>query len=474
MSLIDWALLLAVLLLAGWRILAPAGKWLLPSLGAVVVLATAQILTEELYWHFLPAYCLTVVLGVSAAKLRAAPPAWLIWLARAGLAVGIVLAVAPFALFVPVPDLPVPSGPFAVGTEVYRWVDAARDETATGDPSDKRNVIAQAWYPAHAPCGEHSVYMDGLDKLPPSGAAFYVMRGYDRIDTHATLNAGISSRKLWPVVIFSPGFGGPRALYTGLAAELASRGCVVLTLDHPYEAAITQLADGSIARRIDTSPRDLDARDAWMADQLEVRALDVQFALDRLVEGTGRLKGHVDLSRVVAVGHSFGGASAVAATGRDRRIAAAANIDGTPYGELPVLDRPFLLLQSDYAVTAHGESFRARNGRLLEQATAPAWRYEVLRANHLVFMDVPLSLTPLARWALSRIVGGNLVGGSRDPVEVQRMAADILDAFIRETLLGESGLVTSTVARYREIKGGPIEGSATAAGPIRPQGSPRR
>jgi pimeloyl-ACP methyl ester carboxylesterase len=167
------------------------------------------------------------------------------------------------------------------------------------------------------------------------------------------------------------------------------------------------------------------------------------------------LKGHVDLSRVVAVGHSFGGATAVAATGRDRRIAAAANIDGTPYGELPVLDRPFLLLQTDHAVTGHGENFMTRNSRLLDQATAPAWRYEILRANHLVFMDVPLALTPPARWALSRTVGGNLVGGSRDPVEAQRMAADILDAFIRETLLGESGLVTSTVARCREIEGGP-------------------
>ena len=202
-----------------------------------------------------------------------------------------------------------------------------------------------------------------------------------------------------------------------------------------------------------------------MAAQLEVRARDVQFALDRLVEGAGRLRGHFDLSRVVAVGHSFGGATAVAATGRDRRIAAAANVDGTPYGELPVLDRPFLLLQSDHAVTAHGESFLARNRRLLEQAAAPAWRYEVLRANHLVFMDVPLCLAPPGRWALSRIVGGNLVGGSRDPVEAQRTTADILDAFIRETLLGESGLVARTVARGREIKGGPITGSAAADRP---------
>ncbi len=470
MSLIDWALLLAVLAVAGWRIVAPAGRRLLWALGIVIVLAAAQILTEEFYWHFLPAYLLIAVLGVSAAKLPAKPPAWSIWLARAGLAVAMGLAVAPFALFVPVPELPAPSGPFAVGTEIYRWVDASREETATEDPSDKRNVIAQAWYPAQAAGDKRSTYMEGLDDLPLIDSLLpgIMMQSYGRIDTHATLNAEVSGQKLWPVVIFSPGFGAPRAFYTGLAAELASRGYVVLMLDHPYEAAVTQLADGSIAKRIDTSPYDVDARDAWMADQLDIRARDVQFALDRLVEGAGRLKGHVDLSRIVAMGHSFGGATAIAAAGRDPRIAALVNIDGTPYGELPVIRRPFMLLQSDYAVTTHGDSFMARNKQLLEQATAPAWRYEVLHANHLDFMDVPLYFAPPGHWALSLVVGGDLFGGSRGPLETQHAASDILDAFIRETLSGESGLLKSTEARFSEIAGGPIERSAAATGPSRP------
>ena len=461
MSLIDWTVLLAVLVVAGWRIIAPAGRWLLPALGVLCVLAVGQVLAEEFYWQFLPAYLLIAALGVSATRLRSKPPAWLIWFARTGLVVVMVLAVTPFALLVPVPVLSAPTGPFAVGTEIYRWVDASRDEPATENSSDKRNVIAQAWYPALAPGRERSVYMDGLANLPPTVTLLprFVMRSYDRINTHATLNAEISNQKLWPVVIFSPGFGAPRAFYTGLATGLASRGYVVLALDHPYESAVTQLADGTIAARIDTSPADVDARDAWMAEQLNIRAMDVRFALDRLVEGAGRLKGHVDLSRVIAMGHSFGGATAVAA-GRDSRIAAVANIDGTPYGELPVLQRPFILLQSDYAVTTHGDSFMTRNKRLLEQTSAPAWRYEVLRANHVVFMDAPLFFAPPAVWALSQIFGGNLFGGSRGAVETQRAAADTLDAFIRETLLGESGAVTSAVARYSEIKGGRIEKEA--------------
>lgn len=447
----------------------------MPSLGAVVVLAATQVLTEDFYWHFLPVYFLIAVLGVSAVRLPTKSPAWSIWLARAGLAGAMVLAIAPFALFVPVPVLTTPSGPFAVGTVIYRWVDASRAETATKNPSDKRNVIAQAWYPAQTRGGKRSTYMDGLDHLPATIVVLpsFVMSSYVRVDTYSTLNADISSQKLWPVVIFSPGLGAPRAFYTGLAVELASRGYVVLTLDHPYESPVTQLADGSIAMRIDTSSLDRDARDAWMMDQQSIRASDVQFALDRLVEGAGRLKGHLDLSRVVAVGHSFGGATAVAASGRDARIAGTVNVDGTPYGEVPVLHHPFLLLQSDYTVTTHGDAFMARNKRLLETTTAPAWRYEILRANHVVFMDAPLFFAPPARWALSQLSrkigdGGDIFGGDRDPVEVQRTTADILDAFIREALSGETGLLTTTVTRHKEIEGGPTGASRGGASLPRP------
>jgi hypothetical protein len=77
---------------------------------------------------------------------------------------------------------------------------------------------------------------------------------------------------------------------------------------------------------------------------------------------------------------------------------------------------------------------------------------------------LPLFFAPPGRWALSQAIGGDLFGGSRGPVETQRAAADILDAFIRESLFGETGAVTRAAARYREINGGQIEGSAAAAG----------
>ena len=46
-----------------------------------------------------------------------------------------------------VPALPAPSGPHSVGSVVFRWTDNQRSETFTADPSDRRQVIAQALVP---------------------------------------------------------------------------------------------------------------------------------------------------------------------------------------------------------------------------------------------------------------------------------------------------------------------------------------
>jgi hypothetical protein len=72
-------------------------------------------------------------------------------------------------------------------------------------------------------------------------------------------------------------------------------------------------------------------------------------------------------------------------------------------------------------------------------------------------MDVPQFFAPPGRWALSQVIGGDLFGGSRGPAETHRAASDILDAFFRESLLGESGAVTRAAARHREIVGGQVE-----------------
>jgi len=390
----------------------------------LLVLPATLLVLEGPIWQIWPAAPLILLL-ILAAWRGWRLSGWRLWgwLGRAFVVLLLLLAIGPWMVAPPVPTLAKPSGPYALGSRTFRWVDASRPETLTADPADRRNVIAQAWYLASpGSVGQTSTYMDGLGRLPPTISELprFMMRRYGHIDTHAIEGAPVSPQKSWPVVLFSPGYGAPRFGYTGLLTELASRGFVVVALDHPYESAVTQLADGRIAANIAPHGN----LGAYMASQQDIRAADLSFVLDRLAAGA---LPDLDLTRVYAIGHSFGGPSAVLAMTRDPRIRAAANLDGTPYGSLPEqkLDHPYLLIESDYAETPHGDNYLAGNASLLANDSAPTRRLTLVHANHYSFTDMPLLFNPPGRWALTLVMGGE-----RGPVATQRQTADELTKFL--------------------------------------------
>src|SRR5215210_4488473 len=69
---------------------------------------------------------------------------------RAALMLGI-LAGGLGLLFARVPQLPRPSGPHLVGSVIFHWTDAQRPETFATSADERRQVVAQAWYPTETP-----------------------------------------------------------------------------------------------------------------------------------------------------------------------------------------------------------------------------------------------------------------------------------------------------------------------------------
>lgn len=439
MSALDLALVLAGLATA---VVVPR-RW---AVGATAGLVAAQVWFEGLFWHFAPLYLLLLVVAVWPGPRRR-------W-ARATRVLLAVLTLAPWLAVVPVPSLSAPSGPHPVGSHVFRWVDASRGEGATRAPDDRRNVIVQAWYPAISEQPRQGIpYIDGLGRLPPfvSLLPSVAMMYYGSIDTHALRDATPAAGR-WPVIVFSPGYGASRAFYSGVLADLASRGFVVLAVDHPYESALTELADGQLATTIEHfDPNERD-RTQYMARQLGVRAADVDYVVDRATaaDALGALSAHVDATRIAVVGHSFGGATAALAAADDARVKAAANLDGTPYGSLPErkLQRPFLLIESDHAGTKHSPRYRDGNQRLLSNRRAAAYRFEIHHANHYSFTDTPFFFS----WP-ARLVLGWWLGGARDAADTQRVTTDILVAFLA-TSYGAADNVEVTARRHANISGG--------------------
>jgi pimeloyl-ACP methyl ester carboxylesterase len=263
--------------------------------------------------------------------------------------------------------LPPVTGSFAVGKITMHWVDESRIEPLSAN-HEPREVMVDIWYPAES----STIPADYLDVV-----AYEKALGVDGFqsffrDASETLKLGVKthafaaapyarSAKQSPVLIFSPGGGMPREVYATQFEDLASHGYVVAAISHPYDAIVTIFPDG---RQIEYSdkrwPVTPSVEGEANLNQLEWHANDIRFVLDELTRSNLRgasalpIAGHLDLNRVAAFGHSFGGIAAAHACQLDRRFKACLNEDGEvamrPYFLDPCgwgMDQAFMLILHD-------------------------------------------------------------------------------------------------------------------------------
>jgi predicted dienelactone hydrolase len=436
-----------------------AGSILKPVIALVIVLAIVQLSIEGYYWQFIPVYCLILFLIVMGLFLKTVNNKLQKRLFRISLSFLIIASIVPWSIFLPIPTLTEPRGNYNTGTRIFRWIDIDRDEQITSNSSDKRNVIVQAWYPVEENAkGIHSIYLDGLDNLPEKIGVIpsFIFDHYDQIDSHGILDAPISKKRdQWPVVIFLTGNGAARAFYTSLVTELASYGYVVLVLDHPYEALITQLADGKIATPIEVYLKNEPNLLNFMKRRLDLRIADVEFVIDQLVgpKASDNFFSSLDQNRILIAGHSLGGATAAVAMAQDSRIKAAVNIDGTLYGDLPKPNgpHPFLLIESNKDDSDQYVRYETGNQQLFRQFEG-GFRYEITEADHYSFTDAPLLLAFPTRFLASRVLGvGNI------PTRTHHETVDILNTFFDDAQKSNFSDMDSISGRYPGIIRKPIE-----------------
>jgi dienelactone hydrolase len=411
---------------------------------AAAALAGATLLAEGPRWQLVPWQVLAFAVA-SAAALRhwrqGHSRRWQRVVGRGGLLVG--LALGGLALLTAVvPTLPKPSGPHRVGSVIFRWKDTSRPETFTADPSDLRQIIAQAWYPSDATTGRAVPYFEAQARLPSSieGLPSFMFASFASVATHATVATSVSrAQRTWPVLFFSPGLSIPRETYTALCADLASRGYVVMALSVPYESSVSVLADGTVVGQTIhpdvTGPPPHRALERLIA----TRVADIRFALDQLDQLARReprspLSGHLDLQHVGIIGHSIGGATAVQAMASDPRFKVGVNLDGKLFGTEPDADlnRPFLWIGSD--VTQTGEYTQGRDRFLSRQGDRAAF-LTIGESQHLSFTDDPSYLTSLGRG----LVGATLGMGSVSLGGMTSMTGNAIAAFVGPALGIESG-----------------------------------
>lgn len=187
-------------------------------------------------------------------------------------------------------------GPYPVGVQTLQVIhpdqlDILNFSEGNPDPRYDRPLTLEVWYPALLQDGQQEItfYSDVLGSGPndpqrPNLPFDFPGRAQRKAQP-------CSKDGPYPLVILSHGYPGSRVLLTYLTENLASKGYIVVAIDH------TESKHGDKAA---------------LASSLLNRPLDILFVLQKLAElgrpeAEGFLAGLVDANRTALIGYSLGG-----------------------------------------------------------------------------------------------------------------------------------------------------------------------
>ena len=406
LEVIDSILLTLYLL---WPHPRPIAIRLFPS--AALMIALIHLLVEKYRWQMIPIYILTGLLTLASLEKMAVPTDWS---SPASYMMAFLLALSiALPILLPVPIIPTSSGKYKVGSTSYEMIDVTRKEIYSGKDEPRRFMV-QIWYPADVKSTDKSSpWITKADVYMSAISTFIELPGFfldhlKLVKTPAYEDAAIvNADETFPVILFSHGWNGFYAQNTGQAIELASRGYVVISIQHTYGAVTTVFPDDTIApnnpEALPTNPEDPDYE--IVARKLVNQwAGDMSFVLDQFQrlnsEGDSIFFQKLNLERIGVYGHSTGAGAAIQFCATDSRCKAVLGMD--PFMR-PVsaevirsgVSKPSFFMFSEL----WAEDQESRNNILFHEFRANAIDnkgvIEISNTKHFDFSDVPL-LSPIA------------------------------------------------------------------------------
>ena len=206
--------------------------------------------------------------------------------------------------------------------------------------------------------------------------------------------------------------------------DLASRGYVVASVDHTYEATAVEFPDGRVIRSIFGSylggVRRTNRQALTFAVSVRLRDLEaVVDDLERLnAEAGGRFAGKLDKTRIAVAGHSLGGLTAILGVDKEPRFRAAINLEGgVPLGLIPSTATPVLIL-------AAGREWWSESDRhLWNELRGPRFAVNLEGSEHVTPSD--------AVWLAKGAVKAGSMGPDKAVAAIRNYIAAFLDAYLR-------------------------------------------
>jgi hypothetical protein len=290
------------------------------------------------------------------------------------------------SFLIPAHPFPTPSGEWQVGTSDILWQVPGQSAR-----------LAKVWYPTSTRKGQQSSYIDKrvLENVLPSlierlnlpqvliFSKFYL----SRIKTPAGLNASLIQQNQLPVILFSPGLGGINILNTFYALEFASRGFIVIGINHPGSSAITLMENGAIA---EFNPSSSSERDT-VEQQVDNLSAIANTLLKLTAQPESILYQKIDANKIFALGHSTGVVASFLACGRDQRFSKCANLDGIleRFTDMNYTTKKLLLMETDINPTVTQLLEHERAIQMLSKQAD--WQRVIFQqSEHLNFTDLPL------------------------------------------------------------------------------------
>lgn len=314
------------------------------------------------------------------------------------------------------------SGDHAVGTECFTVTDKDR-KNIIGDGTGDRKISVRMYYPIEKSAAEGKRYAPMFTEAKKAAVikAFHIKDVSDDMNyAEYYEDIPIASGKRFPLIMFSMGYDSYTESNSFLLCSLASRGYIIASVGHAYEAVENDYDDGTsdlfdkrITKSMYTSvigavlaqskllKKKTDDAGAlvlfdafqdkytpFLKERVTEWVKDAEKALAAVKE---RYRDSIDLSRGVgASGHSLGGCLAYYLCRYNDEFSCGINIDGALFGEYPekTMEKPFCQISCKENLNCETRPFL--------NTSADTYRVVFDDMKHIGFTDakffIPLSL----------------------------------------------------------------------------------
>ncbi|MBT3669046.1 MAG: hypothetical protein HON98_12680 [Chloroflexi bacterium] len=428
--------------------------------GILLLVTVGQIAIEGYRWQIMPLYILSLLFFIISyfPKVNGLPLKF-----QKVLFVLLLFVNTLSIILLPLPNLPIPTGEFQVGTKEYYLKDLERKEIFGASANMNRELMAQVWYPIDEPTQEYPVrWMKDMPYFAPEIGNRFGLPGfmldhliYVKSNSYSHENVSDENSE-YPVILFSHGWAGFKEQNIYQVEELASHGFIVIGVNHTYGAMMTVFPDGRyFARNRDALPEGVSEEEYTIASNKLVRqwADDLGFVLKEFdqinTDPSDIFFQKMELDQVGVMGHSTGGGASTEFCFENKRCKAFLGMD--PWLE-PVSreklsfghSEPMLLMFSDaWASVPENEGNKPFVQILTD--SSKGWTAEMVISDTMHF---DFSITPVIS-PLTEMLGFK---GSLDGDRTLEIINDYSVGFFNQFLLNEkSGILIPDHAEYTEV-----------------------